>query len=190
MSALFLVVCVQVSQQGNLGAVVDHLAVDVQDEVDHGAVAPRSLCGADGTLEVDGVFDGDTRRAVVDWQEATWQQKTGRVTRSDMVAAGWSPSVRLFEAAACETPLISDAWPGLESFFPVGESIHVARSAVEVVDIPTRETEPARRRIAASARRRVLDADTADARAREFLAGLWPPVRRAARGANAVEAAA
>jgi peptidoglycan hydrolase-like protein with peptidoglycan-binding domain len=39
----------------------------------------------DGTLEVDGVFDGDTRRAVVDWQEATWQQKTGRVTRSDMV---------------------------------------------------------------------------------------------------------
>lgn len=39
----------------------------------------------DGTLEADGVFDSDTRRAVMDWQEATWQEKTGRVTRSDMV---------------------------------------------------------------------------------------------------------
>ena len=38
-----------------------------------------------GTLEVDGVFDNDTRRAVIDWQEATWQLKTGRVTRADMV---------------------------------------------------------------------------------------------------------
>jgi peptidoglycan hydrolase-like protein with peptidoglycan-binding domain len=39
----------------------------------------------DGTLEVDGVFDSDTRRAVLDWQEATWQAETGRVTRSEMV---------------------------------------------------------------------------------------------------------
>ena len=39
----------------------------------------------DGTLEADGVFDSDTRRAVMDWQEATWQQQTGRVTRSQMV---------------------------------------------------------------------------------------------------------
>ena len=39
----------------------------------------------DGTLEADGVFDGDTRKAVMDWQEATWQHETGRVTRSDMV---------------------------------------------------------------------------------------------------------
>jgi peptidoglycan hydrolase-like protein with peptidoglycan-binding domain len=39
----------------------------------------------DGTLEVDGVFDSDTRRAVLDWQEATWQPETGRVTRADMV---------------------------------------------------------------------------------------------------------
>jgi len=39
----------------------------------------------DGTLVADGVFDSDTRRAVIDWQEATWQQKTGRVTRAEMV---------------------------------------------------------------------------------------------------------
>jgi peptidoglycan hydrolase-like protein with peptidoglycan-binding domain len=39
----------------------------------------------DGTLEADGVFDSDTRLAVMDWQEATWQQQTGSVTRSDIV---------------------------------------------------------------------------------------------------------
>lgn len=39
----------------------------------------------DGTLEADGVFDSDTRKAVIDWQEATWQQKTGRITSADMV---------------------------------------------------------------------------------------------------------
>ena len=39
----------------------------------------------DGTLEADGVFDSDTRKAVIDWQEATWQQKSGRITRADMV---------------------------------------------------------------------------------------------------------
>ena len=38
----------------------------------------------DGTLEADGVFDSDTRRAVMDWQEATWQEKTGRVTRVEL----------------------------------------------------------------------------------------------------------
>jgi peptidoglycan hydrolase-like protein with peptidoglycan-binding domain len=39
----------------------------------------------DDTLEADGEFDSVTRKAVMDWQEATWQQKTGRVTRADMV---------------------------------------------------------------------------------------------------------
>jgi hypothetical protein len=39
----------------------------------------------EGTLQVDGVYDGDTRRAVLDWQEATWQPETGRVTRAGLV---------------------------------------------------------------------------------------------------------
>ena len=39
----------------------------------------------DGTLDADGIFDSNTRKAVIDWQEATWQQKTGRVTSADMV---------------------------------------------------------------------------------------------------------
>ena len=40
---------------------------------------------------------------------------TLNVTRADMVRAGHSPSVRLFEAAACGTPILSDAWEGLDS---------------------------------------------------------------------------
>src|SRR5581483_548045 len=46
---------------------------------------------------------------------------TLNVTRADMVRAGYSPSVRLFEAAACGVPIISDYWQGLETFFQPGE---------------------------------------------------------------------
>ena len=42
---------------------------------------------------------------------------TLNVTRQDMIAAGWSPSVRLFEAAACGTPILSDRWAGLDTLF-------------------------------------------------------------------------
>ena len=41
------------------------------------------------------------------------QRFTVNVTRAEMVQAGWSPSVRLFEAAACAVPVISDEWEGL-----------------------------------------------------------------------------
>ncbi|MCU0626981.1 MAG: glycosyltransferase, partial [Gemmatimonadaceae bacterium] len=40
---------------------------------------------------------------------------TLNVTRADMIRAGWSPSVRLFEAAACGAPIVSDAWAGIET---------------------------------------------------------------------------
>ena len=48
------------------------------------------------------------------------QRFTLNVTRADMIAAGWSPSVRLFEAAACGTPIISDRWAGLETLLVPG----------------------------------------------------------------------
>ena len=63
------------------------------------------------------------------------QRLTLNITRADMRAAGWSPSVRLFEAAACGTPIVSDCWPGLESFFEPGREILVAGSAAEALDI-------------------------------------------------------
>ncbi len=60
------------------------------------------------------------------------QRFTLNVTRAAMRAAGWSPSVRLFEAAACGTPAISDHWPGLDEFFPAGRALLVAEDTETV----------------------------------------------------------
>lgn len=60
---------------------------------------------------------------------------TLNVTRADMIAAGWSPSVRLFEAAACSVPVISDRWDGIESLLRPGEEILLAEESGAVVDI-------------------------------------------------------
>ena len=54
---------------------------------------------------------------------------TLNVTRADMIRAGYSPSVRLFEAAAAATPIVSDEWPGLETIFVPGREIVVADRA-------------------------------------------------------------
>ena len=59
---------------------------------------------------------------------------TLNVTRADMIAAGWSPSVRLFEAAACGTPVLSDVWPGLDELFAPGREILLAASTGDVLD--------------------------------------------------------
>jgi spore maturation protein CgeB len=90
------------------------------------------------------------------------------VTRGAMVKAGWSPSVRLFEAAACGTPIISDAWPGLTSLFPAGKAVVVAQSADDVVAALRNLPEDRRRSIGAAAHRIVLDAHTGRARAAEL----------------------
>ena len=90
------------------------------------------------------------------------------VTRADMVSAGWSPSVRLFEAAACNTPIISDAWNGLSSFLPHPDAILIAQSSEDVTDVLTSMPESRRLRIAEAARRRVLKDHTGFARAQEF----------------------
>ncbi|HSG41184.1 MAG TPA: glycosyltransferase [Thermoanaerobaculia bacterium] len=96
------------------------------------------------------------------------QRFTLNITRADMVSAGFSPSVRLFEAAACATPIISDIWPGLDSFFKIGEEILTARTASDVLqylrDIPEHE----RRALGERARARVLREHTAAHRAEEL----------------------
>ena len=63
------------------------------------------------------------------------------VTRADMIRAGWSPSVRLFEAAACATPIISDRWEGLADLFPPGEAIILADTADDVLAALERDAE-------------------------------------------------
>jgi spore maturation protein CgeB len=111
------------------------------------------------------------------------QRFTLNVTRADMVRAGWSPSVRLFEAAACGTPVISDFWPGLETVFAPGEEIVVARRTEDVLRALEETPEEARRALGARARRRVLAEHTAAHRA-EALAGYVAEAReRRARAA-------
>lgn len=95
------------------------------------------------------------------------QRFTLNVTRSDMVAAGWSPSVRLFEAGACGVPIISDAWDGLESLF--GSAILIADNCEDVVAALSRLPEPARRAIGDAGRTAVLNGHTGQARAAELV---------------------
>jgi spore maturation protein CgeB len=86
-------------------------------------------------------------------------------TRHDMVAAGWSPSVRLFEAAACATPVISDSWAGLPEFFEPGREILVAGGAAEALALLRDTPDAERRRVGEAARERVLREHTAAHRA-------------------------
>lgn len=96
------------------------------------------------------------------------QRFTLNITRADMIKAGYSPSVRLFEAAACGTPIISDNWPGLESFFKPGEEILLAASARDVTRHLSETSEAERLRIGQRARERVLASHTAEHRAQEL----------------------
>lgn len=96
------------------------------------------------------------------------QRFTLNVTRDDMVRAGWSPSVRLFEAAACGTPIVSDRWEGLSTFFVPGEEILLADGPEDVLRALSDTSEAERRRIGARARARVLAAHTAAHRAVEL----------------------
>ncbi|MGH2835515.1 MAG: CgeB family protein [Solirubrobacteraceae bacterium] len=89
------------------------------------------------------------------------QRFTLNLTRPAMREAGWSPGVRLFEAAACGTAIISDDWPGLEDFFTPEKEILVARSADDVLRALIETGIETRLALAARARRRVMREHTA-----------------------------
>ena len=90
------------------------------------------------------------------------------VTRSAMAEMGYCPSGRLFEAAACETPVVSDHWEGLEQFFEPGREILIASQACDVVDALALSPDELWR-IGSAARERVLDEHTSDHRSRELI---------------------
>jgi len=96
------------------------------------------------------------------------QRFTLNITRADMVRAGYSPSVRLFEAAACGVPIISDYWAGLDEFFALGDEILVSHSSEETLRYLREVGEEERRALGERARRRVLACHTAAHRAREL----------------------
>jgi spore maturation protein CgeB len=90
------------------------------------------------------------------------------VTRADMIQAGYSPSVRLFEAAACATPIISDWWDGLDSLFEIGSEILIARRPEDTLHYLRDMEERERSEIGERSRSRVLQKHTSDHRASEL----------------------
>jgi spore maturation protein CgeB len=93
---------------------------------------------------------------------------TLNLTRDDMVAAGYSPSVRLFEASACGAAIVSDAWPGLDEFFTPGEEILLPRNVEEVTAVLRDMPDEERVRMGRRARQRILDQHTSAHRAIQF----------------------
>ena len=94
---------------------------------------------------------------------------TLNLTRAAMVRMGWCPSGRLFEAAACGTAVLSDAWEGLSDFYHEGTELLVARSAEDVIAaLELGDAEVGR--IGKAARERTLAEHTSDRRAGELLA--------------------
>jgi spore maturation protein CgeB len=85
-----------------------------------------------------------------------------------MIKAGFSPSVRLFEAAACGVPMVSDSWPGLETLFRPGREILIARNTADVVEILREMPESERIALGKRGRERVLAAHTSAHRAAEL----------------------
>jgi spore maturation protein CgeB len=96
------------------------------------------------------------------------QRFTLNITRAEMIAAGYSPSVRLFEAAACATPIISDFWAGLDEFFEIGTEILVAKDSREALRLLTEVPENERIALGGRARKRVLAEHTAGRRAEQL----------------------
>ncbi|HYG99312.1 MAG TPA: glycosyltransferase, partial [Terriglobales bacterium] len=93
---------------------------------------------------------------------------TLNVTRRDMVLAGYSPSVRLFEAAASGATIVSDNWPGLNSFFEPGREILLPVSSDDVCRYITDIDDAELKRIGRRAQQRVLAEHTSERRAEEF----------------------
>jgi spore maturation protein CgeB len=92
---------------------------------------------------------------------------TLNVTRADMIAAGYSPSVRLFEAAACGVPIISDVWPGLDELFEPGREIALATDTAAVLGLLNAPPHVGER-LGAAGRARILGQHTAHHRALEL----------------------
>ncbi|HVW86928.1 MAG TPA: glycosyltransferase, partial [Bryobacteraceae bacterium] len=108
---------------------------------------------------------------------------TLNVTRQPMADSGYCPSGRIFEAAACGVPVLSDWWEGLDEFFEPGREILVARSPEDTMEALNSGSDRLRE-IGLAARERALDCHTATIRAGELIAALEEAASE--RGAESV----
>jgi spore maturation protein CgeB len=88
------------------------------------------------------------------------------VTRDSMVANGWSPPTRVFEAAGAGACLVTDKWQGIDDFLEPGDEILVANSGKDVAELLVWGLTPGvAARVGAAARERVLREHTYEQRA-------------------------
>ena len=127
-----------------------------------GPLYPDSICWPRNTARIEHL-PPPAHRAFYNSQRFTLN-----ITRADMIRAGYSPSVRLFEAAACGTPIISDCWNGLGTFLKIGKEILISRSPEETLAYLRGMPEDARIELGERARRRVVTEHTAAHRAEEL----------------------
>ncbi len=127
-----------------------------------GAQYPPDIHWPDNIVRTDHLAPG-AHRSFYNTQRATLN-----VTRADMIASGYSPSVRLFEAAACGIPILSDHWNGLDQFFTPGREILVVSSTREVLECLRSLDASTLQQIGLRARARILAQHTAWHRALEL----------------------
>ena len=97
------------------------------------------------------------------------QKFTLNVTRQAMIKLGFSPSVRLFEAAACGVPIISDDWKGLTDLFEENKEIFIARSTEDMIYLLKNTSEEQRTSLGEAARKKIMNSHTAAHRALELI---------------------
>jgi spore maturation protein CgeB len=96
------------------------------------------------------------------------QRFTLNVSPPNVLTTGFAPASRLFEAAACGTPVITEFWPGLDTFFVPDEEILISHSPDETMIYLEEISELERRRLGYRARERVLAKHTTRHRAAEL----------------------
>ena len=131
-----------------------------------GSSYPEGILWPSNVRRIDHLFPSQHREFYCS------QKFTLNLTRADMRRVGYSPSVRLFEAAACGIPIISDKWEGIETFFTGDSEILVAGSTSDVIEILQDLPEQKRELIGARARERVMREHSSKRRAEEFLASV------------------
>ena len=102
---------------------------------------------------------------------------TLNLTRNEMMAAGYSPSVRIFEAAGCGSAIISDAWPGLETFFQPGQEILLGGSSCDILQYLDNIGPEEARTIGLRAQERVMAEHSSSSRAIQFEAEVGAKVQ-------------
>jgi spore maturation protein CgeB len=109
------------------------------------------------------------------------QRFTLNLTRAAMIQAGYSPSVRLFEAASCGVAIVSDYWRGLSDILTIGSEVLVVRCHEELLRILRDTTEEQRRSIGMRARQKIVRGHTFRVRALQLQIYLTEQRERLAR---------